>query len=102
MTVEISPSCRCIRGPCFLAKSLMVLWGRGLETSWCKFPITGSFRGPGIGFELLDFDDFFKLLNIMKRTRRIVKRTWKEGRGRSSMATKKYDDETEAPNLVQF
>ncbi|CAK9166889.1 unnamed protein product [Ilex paraguariensis] len=68
--VETSPSCRCIRGPCFLAKSLRPRKGRE-PANWCKFPMKGSFHGPGGRFEteLLDFDPFllFRRMNTKKK-----------------------------------
>ena len=43
---KTSPSCSCIIGPYFLAKSLKDRCGRE-KTRWCKLPIRGSFHGPG-------------------------------------------------------
>ncbi|XVF77885.1 hypothetical protein PTKIN_Ptkin14bG0083500 [Pterospermum kingtungense] len=50
-TVDISPSWRCITGPCLLAKSLRQRWGRVPENR-CKFPMRGNFDGPGGSFDL--------------------------------------------------
>ena len=46
MTVEISPSWRCIKGPYILAKSVNFQCGVDV-TSRCTFPIIGRFHGPG-------------------------------------------------------
>ena len=43
---KTSPNWSCIMGPYFLAKSLKHRCG-WKKISWCKFPIRGSFHGPG-------------------------------------------------------
>ena len=79
MMLDISPSFRCIRGPYLVAKFLKERWG--IEPKiWCKFPMRGSFHGPGgklVVLEFLDFDLFTVSNNNTKgkRERKKVKKT---------------------------
>lgn len=44
-TTGTRPKCSNMRGPCFLAKAWRERWG--LEPSWWRFPMIGSFDGEG-------------------------------------------------------
>ena len=47
MRVETSPNLRCMRGPYFRDRSRREWCGNEVPIKLCKFPIIGSFFGPG-------------------------------------------------------
>lgn len=65
---EISPSCRCIRGPYFCANSLRPRCGI-FPATWSKFPKIGSFHGPGGRLDLLFCFDFETNWNMKTMTK---------------------------------
>ena len=74
--VGTCPSRRCINGPWILAKSLSARCGRELA-SWCRFPIMGSFQGPGGSFEVWFM--VLSLLNILSNINIKMKKPKRKG-----------------------
>lgn len=69
--VVTSPSWRCTRGPYFLARSWSLWCGRD-PSKLCRFPMMGSFHGPG-GKSVVTRAlvlGFFHVLNTMKIKKR--------------------------------
>lgn len=92
---ETSPSLKCIRGPCFLAKSLSPRWDREPDkTRWCMFPMIGSFHGPGGNFD--GVDEFlvlvlFDMFSTMNTKSKKVKRIGNEGNWNSMIKVSNLD-----------
>ena len=91
--LEHSPSCKCIRGPYLFAKFLKEWW-RIEPTSWCRFPISGNFHGPGGRFGTeYSVLKFFRILANMNKKIKKVKSTV-EGIGRSMDVIRSMEDNT--------
>jgi hypothetical protein len=72
--VETSPSCMCMRGPCFLARSRRTWCGTSDDLAkLCKFPIRGNFHGPGGNFSTLALLHAFNTHTRVRRRRKLVK-----------------------------
>lgn len=75
-TAPIWPSCRCINPPYLVARFLRMR-GAGAEAARrCKFPITGSFHGPGgrLVFALLLLLNTNTNTNTKQETRKMIEK----------------------------
>lgn len=72
--VESAPSFMCMRGPYWCESFVRPWWG--IAPSWCKFPIRGSFGGPGgnLEFEGLVFvlQNKLNTVNMKRKMGRIA------------------------------